>query len=117
MTLSLGRCEHRSRPAHPHGHIPWNTQGDVHLASACEVEGIQGHLCGGLPDALGSQQAYSLAWVAQGALPLQLQQCPQPAEGKGDVGQDHTVQIGDTKKPGNADPCFCLALLFPGMWL
>lgn len=45
--------------------IPWNAQGDVHLASACKVEGVEGHLGGGLSDALGSQQAHSLARLTQ----------------------------------------------------
>lgn len=57
---------------------PWDAQGDVHLASARKVKGVQGHLRGGLPNALGSQQAHSFAWVAQRALPFELQQGPQP---------------------------------------
>lgn len=68
---------------HPCSPAPRNAQGDVHLASASKVEGVQGHLCGGLPNALGSQQAHGLTRVTQRALPLQLQQGPQPEMGQG----------------------------------
>lgn len=63
---------------------PRNAQGDIHLASAGKVEGVEGHLCGGLPDALGSQQAHRLTRLTQRALPLQLQQGPQTGDGAGD---------------------------------
>lgn len=61
--------------------IPRDAQGDIHLSSACKVEGVERHLCGGLPDALGCQQPHSFAWVAEGTLPLQLQQGPETRDG------------------------------------
>lgn len=68
---------------HPCSLAPRNAQGDVHLASARKVESVQGHLRGGLPNALGGQQAHGLTRVTQRALPLQLQQGPQPEMGQG----------------------------------
>lgn len=64
----------------PAGAIPRNSQSDVHLPSACKVEGVEGHLGGGLPDGLGRQQAHRLARVAQRTLPLVVQQLAEAAD-------------------------------------
>lgn len=62
------------------GAVPRNSQSDVHLPSACKVEGVEGHLGRGLPDGLGCQQAHCLARVAQRTLPLVVQQLAEAAD-------------------------------------
>ena len=57
---------------------PGDTEGDVHLSSAGEVKGVEGHLRGRFPDALGRQETHGLTGVTQRPLPLLLQQFPQP---------------------------------------
>lgn len=58
---------------------PRNSQRDVHLPPASEVEGVEGHLGGRLPDGLGCQQAHRLSWVTQRSLPLVEQQLAEAA--------------------------------------
>lgn len=50
--------------------LPRDSQRDVHLSSAGEVEGVEGHLGGGLPDGLSCQESHRLPRVTQGMLPL-----------------------------------------------
>ncbi len=42
------------------------------IGRACHVEGIEGHLCGGLADALPSQDTHRLARGRQAAQKLEL---------------------------------------------
>lgn len=54
--------------------LPRDSQSHVHLSSAGKVEGVEGHLGGGLADGLSRQQAHGLTRVAQRTLPLVEQQ-------------------------------------------
>lgn len=80
--LSL-KCDVNDNDGHKRceceGLLPGDSQSDVHLSSAREVEGVEGHLGGGLAYGLSCQQAHSFPRVAQGALPLIVKQLPQPA--------------------------------------
>lgn len=60
--------------------VPRNSQSDIHLSSAGKVEGVEGHLGGGLPNGLSSQQTHCFAWIAQRALPLIVQQLAEAAD-------------------------------------
>lgn len=45
--------------------LPRNSQSDVHLSSAGKVEGVEGHLGGGLAYGLSCQQTHRFSWIAQ----------------------------------------------------
>lgn len=62
------------------GDIPGYSQSDVHLPSAGKVEGVEGHLGGGLSDGLSRQEAHRLAGITQRPLPLVVQQLPEADE-------------------------------------
>lgn len=57
--------------------LPRDSQSDVHLSSAGKVEGVEGHLSGGLADGLSCQQTHSFTRVTQRTLPLIVQQLPE----------------------------------------
>ena len=67
--------------------LPRYSQSDVHLSSAGEVEGVEGHLGGGLAYGLSCQQTHCFTWITQGTLPLIVQQLPEAedADREGDM--------------------------------
>lgn len=68
------------------GHVddllePWDTQRHVSCSHSSQMEGVEGHLCGGLTHALGTDAAGHLARVSKAALKSGLDRSEQPVKG------------------------------------
>jgi hypothetical protein len=99
--------------------VPGYTQCDVHLSSAGEVEGVERHLGGGLANGLRGHQPHRLARVAQGPLPLVVQEVAEAGRAKeGRHGRITTLSVDEGQKWCSRLSLVCLCVFIcRSLWI